>query len=123
MACLASSSKTLVVGGFALVVSLLLAFTAFLLGQILLRRQHLNVAITDVHALRAVTCAGLYMTVVAMTGFGLAALLRHTAVAMSAMFGLVSLTYPIARTFEGTTYVPDARGALIAFDQCPWCAP
>lgn len=101
------AAKTLVVGGFALVVSLLLAVTAFLLGQIPLHRQHLNVAVTDLHALRAVICAGLYMAVVAMTGFGLAALLRHTAAAMSAMFGLVFLTYPIARSFEGTTHLPD----------------
>lgn len=101
------AAKALVLGGFSVFVSLLLAFVAFLMGQIVLRHQHLNVAITDMHALRAVTCAGLYMTVVAMTGFGLAALLRHTAAAMSAMFALVFLTYPIARAFEGTTSVPD----------------
>jgi ABC-2 type transport system permease protein len=101
------TAKALVLGGFALLVSLSLAFAAFLLGQLVLRREHLNVAVTNAHALRAVTCAGLYMTVVAMAGFGLAALLRHTAAAMSAMFALVFLTYPIARSFESSTYVPD----------------
>lgn len=100
-------AKALILGAFALAVSAFLAYTAFLLGQLVLRRQHLNVSLTDVHALRAVACAGLYMTVVAMVGFGLGALLRHTAAALSAVFALVFLTYPIARAFEPGTYLPD----------------
>lgn len=100
-------AKALTLGAFALVVSQLLAFTAFLLGQLVLRRRHLGVSITDTHALRAVTCAGLYMTLVTMVGFGLGALLRHTAAALAAVFALVFLTYPIARAFEGSTYLPD----------------
>ena len=101
------TAKALTLGAFTLLVSQVLAFAAFLLGQLVLRRQHLNTSITDGHALRAVACAGLYMTVVAMAGFGLGALLRHTAAAISGMFALVFLTYPIARAFEGSTYLPD----------------
>ena len=100
-------AKAVTLGAFALVVSQLLAFSAFLLGQLVLRRQHLEVSVTDTHALRAVTCAGLYMTLVTMVGFGLGALLRHTAGALAAVFGLVFLTYPIARAFEGSTFLPD----------------
>ena len=44
---------------------------------------------------------------VTLVGFGLGALLRHTAAALSAIFALVFLAYPIARAFEGTTYLPD----------------
>jgi len=101
------SAKTLILGGYALLVSELCAFTAFLLGQLVLHRQHLDVSLTDAHALRAVTCAGLYMAVVALIGFGLGALLRHTAAAMAAMFALVFLAYPIARAFDGSSYLPD----------------
>jgi ABC-2 type transport system permease protein len=100
------AAKTLTLAAFALLVSQACAFSAFLLGQLVLR-QHLNVPVTDAHVLRAVTCAGLYMAVVALVGFGLGALLRHTAAAMSAMFALVFLTYPAARAFEGSSYLPD----------------
>jgi ABC-2 type transport system permease protein len=101
------AAKTLTLAAFALLVSEVCACSAFLLGQLVLRRQHLNVSITDAHVLRAVICAGLYMTVVSLIGFGLGALLRHTAAAMSAMFALVFLAYPAARAFEGSSYLPD----------------
>ncbi|MEY9855521.1 ABC-2 type transport system permease protein [Catenulispora sp. GAS73] len=100
-------AKALTLGGFALVLSQVLAFATFLLGQVVLRRQHLNISLGDPHVLRAVACAGLYMAVVAMAGFGLGALLRHTAAALSAMFALIFLTYPVARTFEGSSYLLD----------------
>jgi ABC-2 type transport system permease protein len=101
------AAKTLTLAAFALLVSEACAFGAFLLGQIVLHRQHLNVSVTDGHVLRAVSCAGLYMAVVALVGFGLGALLRHTAAAMSAMVALVFLAYPTARAFEGASYLPD----------------
>lgn len=101
------AAKTLTLAAFALLVSQACAFSAFLLGQLVLHRRRLNVPITDAHVLRAVTCAGLYMAVVALVGFGLGALLRHTAAAMSAMFALVFLAYPAARAFEGSSYLPD----------------
>jgi hypothetical protein len=100
-------AKTLTLAALALLASEICAFSAFLLGQIVLHRQHLNVSVTDGHVLRAVSCAGLYMTVVALVGFGLGALLRHTAAAMSVMFALVFLAYPVARAFEGSSYLPD----------------
>jgi hypothetical protein len=65
------------------------------------------VPITDAHVLRAVICAGLYMAVIALVGFGLGALLRHTAAAMAAMFALVFLAYPVARAIDGSSYLPD----------------
>lgn len=112
------TAKALTLGLFALLASELCAFAAFFLGQLVLRRQHLNVSVTAPHVLRAITFAGLYMAVVTMVGFGLGALIRHTAGAMAAMFALVFLTYPAARAFEGSSYLPDhltlanAAGAL-----------
>ncbi len=101
------AAKTLTLAVFALVVSEACAFSAFLLGQLVLHRRHLNVPVTDAHVLRAATCAGLYMAVVSLVGFGLGALLRHTAGALAAMFALVFLAYPVARAFEGSSYLPD----------------
>ncbi len=101
------AAKTITLAAFALLVSEACAFSAFLLGQLVLHRQHLNVSLTDAHVLRAVTCAGLYMAVVALVGFGLGALLRHTAAAMASMFALVFLAYPAARAFDGSSLLPD----------------
>jgi hypothetical protein len=46
-------------------------FVAFLLGQVVLHRKHLNVSVTDTHALRTVACAGLFMAVVALFALAL----------------------------------------------------
>ena len=101
------AAKTLTLAVFALVVSEVFVFSAFLLGQLVLHRQHLNVPVTDLHALRAVTFGGLHMAVVTLVGFGLGALLRSTAAAMTSMVALVFLAYPAARVFEGSSYLPD----------------
>jgi ABC-2 type transport system permease protein len=101
------AAKTLTLGGFAVIVSQLLAFGVFALGQTILSGKHLSVSLGDHNVLRAVSTAGLYMAVVTMVGFGLGALIRHTAGAMTAMFALVFLAYPAARALEGYTYLPD----------------
>lgn len=101
------AAKTLVLGGFALVVCEACAFAAFFAGQAVLTGEHLEVSLGDHNVLRAVTCAGLYMVVVTMVGFGLGAIIRHTAGAMAAMVGLVFLSWPVARAVEGFSYLPD----------------
>lgn len=101
------AAKALVLGFFALVASELCAFAAFLLGQAVLSRRHLNVGLGAPGVLRAVACAGLYMAVVTLVGFGLGAIIRHTAGALAATFALVFLAYPAARAVEGFSLVPD----------------
>lgn len=101
------AAKAVVLIGFSLVVAELAAFAAVLLGQRVLAPHHLAVSPFAPDALRAVIWAGLYLTAVTVVGFGLGALLRHTAVAMTMMFGLVFLAWPLARAVEGYTYLPD----------------
>ena len=101
------TAKALVLGTCALVASELCAFVAFFLGQAVLSGPRLDVGITEHGVLRAVFSAGLYMAVVTMVGFGLGALIRHTAGAMAVMFGLVFLAWPAARAVEGFSYLPD----------------
>ncbi|MGH8960330.1 MAG: ABC transporter permease [Jatrophihabitantaceae bacterium] len=101
------ATKTLVLGTFALIVCQVCAFGAFFLGQAILSRQGLDVGLGQPHVLRAVTCAGLYMAVVTMVGFGLGALIRHTAGAMAAMVAVVFLAWPAARAVESFTSLPD----------------
>lgn len=97
----------LVVGAVTLVLGEAFAFGTFLLGQATLATSHLNVGLTDPGVLRAVSSAGLYLWVIAMVGYGVGALLRHTAGAISVMFGVVFLAWPVARALESWSYLPD----------------
>ncbi|SHN32883.1 ABC transporter permease subunit [Actinacidiphila paucisporea] len=101
------AAKALVIGAVALVLGECMAFTAFFLGQRNLAHAHLSVGLGDPGVLRAVTGAGLYLFVVAMVGFGLGAVIRHTAGAVAGMFGLVYLAYGLARAFDNWSYLPD----------------
>ncbi len=82
-------------------------FVAFIMGQRAVAARHLDVALSDPHVLRAVIGAGLYMVVVTLVGFGLGAVIRHTAGALTLMFGLVFLAWPVARAVESFSYLPD----------------
>ncbi|WP_194891772.1 ABC transporter permease subunit [Catenulispora pinisilvae] len=101
------AAKVLTAGLFALAVSQVFVFGAFFIGQAVLSGKHLDVGLAEPNVLRAVSMAGFYLAVVTMVGFGLGAIIRHTAGAMAAMFALVFLTYPAARALEGFSYLPD----------------
>jgi ABC-2 type transport system permease protein len=100
-------AKVVVLGGFALIVCELCAFSSFFLGQVVLSRRGLDVGLGGHDVLRAVSCAGLYLAVMTMVGFGLGAIIRHTAGGMAAMVGLVFLAWPAARAVESFSYLPD----------------
>ena len=67
----------------------ILSFSAFWIGQAILEPAHASVGIGSPGALRAVFGGGLYLTAVGLLGFGLGALIRHTAGALSAFFGVL----------------------------------
>jgi len=100
-------AKALVVGAVALLLGETFAFGTFLLGQAVLATNHLGVSLTDPGVLRAVSSAGLYLWVVAMVGYGVGALLRHTAAGTAVMFGIIFLAWPAARALETWSYLPD----------------
>jgi hypothetical protein len=80
-------AKAVVVAAGTFAVSLPAAFAAFLAGRSVLAPEHLDVPLTAPGVLRAVVGAALYLTVVALLGLGLGALLRNTAGAVAALFG------------------------------------
>jgi ABC-2 type transport system permease protein len=112
------TAKILVFGAVALVVSEILAFIAFAVGQAILsaknavgssavvtqRAQHLGIKVPhgiqaalssgsaslgQPGVLRAVVGAGLYLAVLGLLALGLATIIRHTAGAISAFVGVV----------------------------------
>jgi hypothetical protein len=92
--------------GVALIAGQTLAFGSYLLGQAVLRAEHLDVGLGTPGVLRAVLSAGLYLCVITMVGFGLGAFLRHPAGATAALFAVVFLAYGAARAVEGWSYLP-----------------
>ncbi len=69
-----------------------LSFAAFGIGQRLLLPAHAGASLSQPDALRATAGGGLYLTAVGLLGFGLGALIRHTAGALSAFFGILFAT-------------------------------
>jgi ABC-2 type transport system permease protein len=90
------TSKSALVGALVLLTSLLASAVSFVLGQSLLRGNGFNyeggydpVTLSDGHALRAVVGTALYLTALALLALGIAAIVRHTAMAISIVLGLV----------------------------------
>ncbi len=83
------AAKGIVFAASSLVLAEILSFSAFGIGQAILAPTHASVSITAPGALRATVGGGLYLTAVGLLGFGLGALIRHTAGALSAFFGVL----------------------------------
>lgn len=90
--------KTLVFAATALVTALVTTFTAFLVAQPILDRKHAGTTLSAPDSLRTVIGAALFLVAVGLLGLGLAALLRHTAAAISTVFGLM-LVLPLLSNF------------------------
>jgi ABC-2 type transport system permease protein len=83
------AAKGLVFGVVTLVLGELLSFAAFGIGQAILSGAHAGVSLGQPEVLRAVVGGGLYLAAVGLLGFGIGALVRHTAGALSAFFGIL----------------------------------
>ena len=73
----------------SLVTGLVACFASFFIGQAILSSHHLNVTLGDPNVLRAVIGGALFLTACGMLAFGLGAILRHTAGAITAAIGLL----------------------------------
>jgi hypothetical protein len=83
------AAKAIVFAAGAFVLGEIVSFTAFWIGQALLSSAHASASLSTPGALRALLGGGLYLTAVGLLGFGLGALIRHTAGALSAFFGVL----------------------------------
>jgi hypothetical protein len=83
------AAKGLVFAICTLLVGEILSFVAFGSGQLILAGAHASASLTDPTVLRATFGGGLYLTAIGLLGFGLGALIRHTAGALCALFGLL----------------------------------
>ena len=114
------TAKTAVVAALALVFGELLAVASFSLTQAILSRHGQGVALSHPGVPGAVLSAGFVLTVVAVTGVGLGAAIRHTAGAVAVLpvvfylpLALLSLPAPLNHEIDRFT-LPVAAYQVVA---------
>ena len=83
------TAKAIVFAATALAVGISSSFAAWFVFQAFLSDDSLRLAIGDAGVLRAVAGGGLYLTVLGLLGLGLGAIIRSSAGAIAALFGLL----------------------------------
>ena len=113
------AAKAVVFGAIALVTGLVTSFVSFFIGQAVLSGQHISTSLGHPGVLRAVIGAGLFLAVCGLLSFGIGALLRHTAGAISASFGLLFVAFVLAQFLPASwaahvdKWIPFNAGAAI----------
>lgn len=82
------AAKAVVLACVTLAVALVTSFTSFFAGQAILGPAHAGASITSPGALRAVLLIAVFVTCWALVAFGLGAVIRYSAGAIAALFGL-----------------------------------
>jgi ABC-2 type transport system permease protein len=111
--------KAAVFGATAAVVGVISSFAAFFVGQVILSSKRIEAHISDPTVLRAVIGAGLYLAVLGLLALGIGALIRHTAGAIAAVFGLIFVlpgvvfALPASWSNAISKYLPSNAGEAI----------
>ena len=83
------AAKAVVFAVVTLITGLIASFGSFFVGQAILSSAHLSASLGQPNVLRAVIGGALFLTACGMLAYGLGAVLRHTAAAISAAIGLL----------------------------------
>ena len=83
------AAKGVVFAVVTLITGLIASFGSFFVGQAILSGAHLSATLGQPNVLRAVIGGALFLTACGMLAYGLGAILRHTAAAISAAIGLL----------------------------------
>jgi ABC-2 type transport system permease protein len=102
-------AKAAIFAGITLVLGFVTSFASFFLGQRLLASTHQGAALGQPQVLRAVVAAALFVTLCGLFAFGLGAILRSTAGAITAAFGLLFLVPQLARALPSAWYADIVR--------------
>jgi ABC-type transport system involved in multi-copper enzyme maturation permease subunit len=113
------TAKALVLLVVALGIGLVSTFGSYLLSQLIFSSKHLEGSIGDPGVLRAVAGGGLYLALVAVLGYALGAILRHTAGAVSLTLGIIFVLPIFANFLPGdwgrtvSKFMPPNAGSAI----------
>ena len=115
------AAKAAVLGAVTLAAGEISAFAAFLAGQAMLKAPAPHAALGEPGVLRAAAMAGAYPVLIALISLGIGAIIRHTAGAICAVFGVVFvlplLIFSLGSSVQNTAqkFLPDTmRNSLIA---------
>jgi ABC-2 type transport system permease protein len=103
------TAKALVLAAVTLVTAVVTSFAAFFIGQYLLRSTHQAATLGQPGALRAVLVTALYVVLSGLFSFGLGAMLRSTAGALTATYGLLFLVPQLAKALPNQWYADSVR--------------
>jgi ABC-2 type transport system permease protein len=102
-------AKGTVFAAVALVIAFLTSFASFFIGQALLRSTHVGATLSQPEVLRAVIGSALYVALCGLFAFGLGAILRSTAGAMTTAYGILFLVPQLAKALPGALYADVER--------------
>jgi len=103
------AAKAAVLACVTFAVALITSFASFFVGQAILASTHAGASITSPDALRAVLLSAAFVTCCALLAFGLGAIIRYTAGAVTTLFGLVFLIPLLAQVLPTSWFQDIAR--------------
>jgi ABC-2 type transport system permease protein len=112
-------AKVLVFGVLVLVTAELTSFAAFALGQQVLSGHTPTASLSDPDVMRAVVSGGLYITALGLLGLGIAAIIRHTAAAISTFAGVlfilpvITAVLPSSLADDVSRFLPATIGTVM----------
>jgi ABC-2 type transport system permease protein len=113
------AAKAVVFTAVALIVGIVSCLAAFYVGQAILSSKHLSAHIGDPGVLRSVIGAGAYLGVLGLLSLGIGTLIRHSAGAIAAVFGLIFVLPGIVGALPSSwsnaisPYLPSEAGQAI----------
>jgi len=103
------AAKAVVLTAVIGVIAIVTSFAAFFTGQYLLRSTHVTATLSQPGVLRAVVATALYIVLSGLFAFGLGAILRSTAGAMTTAYGLLFLIPQLAKALPSAWYADVQR--------------
>jgi ABC-type transport system involved in multi-copper enzyme maturation permease subunit len=103
------AAKAIVLTAVTLVIAMVTSFAAFFIGQYLLGSTHEAATLGQPDVLRAVLASALYVALSGLFSLGLGGMLRSTAGALTAAYGLLFLVPQLAKALPRQWYADLVR--------------
>ena len=113
-------AKAAVLAATTLTAALVISFVTFFVGQALLGSTNEAATLSQPHVVRAVIGSALYVALCGLFAYGIGAILRHTAGAITTAIGILFVLpiivnfLPHAWNIEVTRWLPSAAGTAIS---------